>query len=85
MFVCEVFGRCLLGGRSMVGHAALDRVIGVRIPASQPLLAAPRLWTRGRTRLPLLGLAITHTVGGKEYVVASTSDESNLPVFAFSA
>ena len=27
----------LLGGRSMVGHAALDRVIGVRIPASQPL------------------------------------------------
>ena len=69
----------------MVGHAVLVRVIGVRIPASQPLLAAPRLWTRGRTRLPLLGLAITHTVGGKEYVVASTSDESNLPVFAFSA
>ena len=26
----------LLGGRSTVGHAALDRRIGVRIPASQP-------------------------------------------------
>lgn len=26
----------LLGGRSMVGHAALDRRIGVRVPASQP-------------------------------------------------
>ena len=25
-----------LGGRSMVGHAALDRRIGVRVPASQP-------------------------------------------------
>jgi hypothetical protein len=29
--------RCLLlGGRSTVGHGALDAVIGVRIPASQP-------------------------------------------------
>ena len=36
MFVCEVLGRRLLGGRSMVGHAALNRAIGVRIPASQP-------------------------------------------------
>ena len=26
----------LLGGRSTVGHVALDHVIGVRIPASQP-------------------------------------------------
>ncbi len=26
-----------LGGRSTVGHGALDAVIGVRIPASQPL------------------------------------------------
>ena len=31
----------LLGGRSMVGHAALDRVIGVRIPASQPVFPLP--------------------------------------------
>ena len=29
---------CLLGGRSTVGHVALDHVIGVRIPASQPIL-----------------------------------------------
>ena len=29
----------LLGGRSTVGHVALDHVIGVRIPASQPLQA----------------------------------------------
>ena len=29
----------LLGGRSTVGHVALDHVIGVRIPASQPTLA----------------------------------------------
>ena len=28
--------RCTLRGRSMVGHAALDRGIGVRIPAPQP-------------------------------------------------
>ena len=28
--------RPLLGGRSTVGHVALDHVIGVRIPASQP-------------------------------------------------
>jgi hypothetical protein len=27
----------LLGGRSTVGHGALDAVIGVRIPASQPI------------------------------------------------
>ena len=26
-----------LGGRSTVGHVALDHVIGVRIPASQPV------------------------------------------------
>ena len=32
---CQV--RSLLGGRSTVGHRALDAVIGVRIPASQPL------------------------------------------------
>ena len=38
MFVCEVFGRRLLGGRSMVGHAALDRGIGVRVPGAQPIL-----------------------------------------------
>jgi hypothetical protein len=31
---CQV--RPLLGGRSTVGHRALDAVIGVRIPASQP-------------------------------------------------
>ena len=29
----------LLGGRSTVGHVALDHVIGVRIPASQPAFA----------------------------------------------
>jgi hypothetical protein len=29
--------RLILGGRSTVGHGALDAVIGVRIPASQPL------------------------------------------------
>ena len=29
--------RPVLGGRSTVGHGALDAVIGVRIPASQPL------------------------------------------------
>ena len=34
----DVENLILLGGRSMVGHAALDRVIGVRIPASQPFL-----------------------------------------------
>ena len=32
--------RLILGGRSTVGHGALDAVIGVRIPASQPLLSA---------------------------------------------
>ncbi len=26
----------MLGGRSTVGHVALDHVIGVQIPASQP-------------------------------------------------
>jgi len=31
----------LLGGRSTVGHVALDHVIGVRIPASQPTSLAP--------------------------------------------
>src|SRR6188474_1694605 len=30
--------RPILGGRSTVGHVALDHVIGVRIPASQPIL-----------------------------------------------
>ena len=29
--------RPILGGRSTVGHVALDHVIGVRIPASQPI------------------------------------------------
>ena len=29
----------VLGGRSTVGHRALDAVIGVRIPASQPILS----------------------------------------------
>ena len=41
----------LLGGRSMVGHAALDRGIGVRIPASQPLPApvgSPAVRARSR-------------------------------------
>lgn len=28
----------VLGGRSTVGHVALDHVIGVRIPASQPII-----------------------------------------------
>ena len=32
------FAASVLGGRSTVGHAALDRGIGVRIPASQPSL-----------------------------------------------
>ena len=31
-------GTSLLGGRSMVGHMALDHGIGVQIPASQPIL-----------------------------------------------
>ena len=31
---------------------------------------------------PVLGFPITYTVDGKQYVVASTSDESNLFVFA---
>ena len=31
----------ILGGRSTVGHVALDHVIGVRIPASQPTSLAP--------------------------------------------
>ena len=35
-------GRTLLGGRSTVGHHALDAVIGVRIPASQPAFARLR-------------------------------------------
>jgi hypothetical protein len=33
---CYNEGFLLLGGRSTVGHVALDHVIGVRIPASQP-------------------------------------------------
>ena len=36
----EICGRSL-GGRSTVGHGALDAVIGVRIPASQPDFARP--------------------------------------------
>jgi hypothetical protein len=32
-------GSPVLGGRSTVGHVALDHVIGVRIPASQPAFA----------------------------------------------
>ena len=31
----------------MVGHAALDRVIGVRIPASQPIYLSPDLSSDG--------------------------------------
>ena len=31
---------------------------------------------------PVLGFPITYAVDGKQYVVASTSDESNLFVFA---
>src|SRR4029079_19167190 len=31
-----------LGGRPTVGHVALDHVIGVRIPASQPFFASTR-------------------------------------------
>ena len=39
---CFASGRpSLLGGRSTVGHVALDHVIGVRIPASQPASAHP--------------------------------------------
>ena len=33
---CFCGTRQILGGRSTVGHGALDAVIGVRIPASQP-------------------------------------------------
>ena len=33
---------CPVGGRSTVGHVALDHVIGVRIPASQPPASAAR-------------------------------------------
>ena len=32
----------VLGGRSTVGHGALDAVIGVRIPASQPFASVHR-------------------------------------------
>jgi hypothetical protein len=52
---CQV--RPLLGGRSTVGHRALDAVIGVRIPASQPLqslrsfVAARQVFRRTATRL----------------------------------
>ena len=37
--ICGSGSPPLLGGRSTVGHAALDRGIGVRIPASQHLFA----------------------------------------------
>ena len=38
----------VLGGRSTVGHAALDRGIGVRIPASQPNFAKAKFdWGAG--------------------------------------
>jgi hypothetical protein len=47
----------LLGGRSTVGHRALDAVIGVRIPASQPIFLIPFVGLRGhdfRLRVALL-------------------------------
>src|SRR5262245_20187030 len=37
----------MLGGRSTVGHVALDHVIGVRIPASQPDFARLRRASSG--------------------------------------
>ena len=42
----------LLGGRSTVGHVALDHVIGVRIPASQPAKPEPvstKIWSDSGT------------------------------------
>src|SRR5688500_15093953 len=43
----------ILGGRSTVGHRALDAVIGVRIPASQPASAhASRELRLGRLLSP---------------------------------
>ena len=45
---CPCGTRQILGGRSTVGHRALDAVIGVRIPASQPTsLASLARWLLG--------------------------------------
>ena len=45
---CLCGTRQILGGRSTVGHRALDAVIGVRIPASQPTsLASLARWLLG--------------------------------------
>src|SRR5690348_5799601 len=46
----------ILGGRSTVGHVALDHVIGVRIPASQPPSLARKLGSLGgcSARLPVI-------------------------------
>jgi hypothetical protein len=56
---CQV--RPLLGGRSTVGHRALDAVIGVRIPASQPDFArASRELRLGRLRRPRRKRAAPH-------------------------
>src|SRR5678816_4214756 len=41
----EICGRSL-GGRSTVGHGALDAVIGVRIPASQPFASVREFFRR---------------------------------------
>jgi hypothetical protein len=41
----------ILGGRSTVGHVALDHVIGVRIPASQPAFARLRRASARSARL----------------------------------
>src|SRR6187455_29201 len=43
--------RRTLGGRSTVGHGALDAVIGVRIPASQPAFARLQRASAGSPRL----------------------------------
>ena len=45
--------RLVLGGRSTVGHRALDAIIGVRIPTSQPIPSQLRCSVIGRSvRLP---------------------------------
>ncbi len=41
-----------LGGRSTVGHVALDHVIGVRIPASQPLTLDQSITYKRRATVP---------------------------------
>jgi hypothetical protein len=47
-----------VGGRSTVGHVALDHVIGVRIPASQPVLLIEQRFTQCRSRIPANQLTI---------------------------